>query len=278
MQKKIHFVTGKGGVGKSVFAAALALKSGAESSTLLVELGDQSFYQDYLQTPPISYHPVALEKFSVALWSGAECLKEYARHLIKIEALYRLFFENAVMRTFINIAPALPELAVMGKVTSGPRKHGPPLHFETLVIDAYATGHFLALMNASPAMAQAVPFGPMGEQSRSISQTLKTKDLCEFHIVTLPEEMPLKETLELKKKLESDFNITPKIYLNKVFDLPDAEKAPKDAFGDYLRYQHEKTCFARDYLKNAGVEFYELPWVLEASGWKIVKGVAEALP
>ncbi|MBV2169811.1 MAG: AAA family ATPase, partial [Bdellovibrio sp.] len=177
MKQEIHFVTGKGGVGKSVVAAALALKKSREGKkVLLVELGDQSFYKDFFDLPAVGYQPTAIApNLSLALWTGEACLQEYARHFIKVESLAKLFFENAVMKAFINVAPALPELAIMGKVTSGPRKHGPALPFDCLVVDAFATGHFVALLEAPKGMAQAVQFGPMGEQSRSIDACIRNK-------------------------------------------------------------------------------------------------------
>ncbi|MFP5518809.1 MAG: arsenical pump-driving ATPase [Bdellovibrionia bacterium] len=277
MQKKIHLVTGKGGVGKSVLAAALALRESQRGSSLLAELGDRSFYQDFLGLGPVSYHPTRYQSVDVVLWSGADCLREYAKYLIKVDSLTKLFFENSVMRTFVNIAPALPELAIMGKVTSGPRRHGPPLKYDYLTVDAFATGHFLALMRAAPAMAQAIPFGPMGEQGRGILKTLQDKELCEYHIVTLPEELPLKETLELKAQLESEFGVIPKIYLNKAFNVHDNFRFPESDFGEYLKFQVSKTKFAQDYLNEKQISFTEIPWFLHGTGAEIVQSVVEVL-
>lgn len=62
MVKKAHLVTGKGGVGKSLFAAALAQHLGTRYSSqkpaiLLTELSEHSFYRDFLNQPDISYTP-----------------------------------------------------------------------------------------------------------------------------------------------------------------------------------------------------------------------------
>ncbi len=218
MKQEIHFVTGKGGVGKSVIAAALALNKSREGrKVLLVELGEQSFFKDFFDLPAVGFQPTEIkENLSVALWTGEACLQEYARHLVKVETLAKLFFENTVMKAFINVAPGLPELAILGKATSGPRKYGPAMPFDCLVIDAFATGHFVALLEAPKGMAQAVQFGPMGEQSRSIDACLRNEDLCHYHIVTLPEELPAKEAIELQQRLKAEFSLSPEIVLNKV--------------------------------------------------------------
>lgn len=289
MKQEIHFVTGKGGVGKSAVAAALALKKSREGlRTLLIEMGDQSFFQDYFELPSVRFKPAPLrENLDVALWSGQDCLREYALYLIKVEALYRLFFENAVMRAFINVAPALPELAIMGKVTSGPRHHGPPLPYDCLVVDSFATGHFMALMRAAPGMAKAVQFGPMGEQSRGIDQALRDPSLCHYHIVTLPEELPLKEAAELMTDLQKEFQIKASLLLNKILqtslqvsELQSVEASSSDlkSFAEYiefqLRHQDEMKKRARE-LDPAGPQ---LPLVLETDSWKVVEKIAEVLP
>lgn len=249
MNSEIIFVTGKGGVGKSTVAAALALKkSQSGQRTLLVEIGDQSFYKDYFQLPKVGFEPVKIkENFSVALWTGQNCLREYIIHLIKVETLYRLFFENAVMKAFINVAPALPELAIMGKATSGPRHHGPPFSFDCLVVDCYATGHFMALMGAAEGMAMAVKFGPMGEQSRGIDQVLRDPNLCQYYLVCLPEELPVRESEELHELLKKHYGIQAKIVLNKFME---EEIAPKEYASALKSTSEEFRAFAAEDKKN----------------------------
>lgn len=288
MKQEIHFVTGKGGVGKSVIAAALALRKSREGKkVLLVELGDQSFYRDFFDLPAVGFQPTTIkDNLSVALWTGEACLQEYARHLIKVESLAKLFFENAVMKAFINVAPALPELAILGKVTSGPRKHGPPLPFDCIVVDAFATGHFIALLEAPKGMAQAVQFGPMGEQSRSIDACIRNQDLCSYHIVTLPEELPIKEATELYHRLKAEFSLSPEIILNKMVSLTvplasvqDAKNENSDLgkFAAYLAHQaehqsgmHEKAAKLTDKIKS-------IPLIFETKSWPLVEKIAEAL-
>ena len=113
MTEEIHFVTGKGGTGKSVLAAGLALREARKGrKTLLVELGDRSFYKDFFSLPAVDYQPTPFEKnLDIARWSGLDALREYAIYLVKVERLVKLFFENSVSRSLIEIAPA-PSLAV----------------------------------------------------------------------------------------------------------------------------------------------------------------------
>ncbi len=289
MVQEVHFVTGKGGVGKSVVALTLAYKKALQGQkTLLVELGDESFYKDLLDLSSVGFKPTHLRPFlDLSLWTGADCLKEYARYLLKIEALYRLFFENPVSRSLVNVAPALPEISIMGKITSGPRRHGPPMDYDCLVVDAYATGHFLALVKAPRSMANAVKMGPMSQQNREIDGVLRNSDLCHYHIVSLPEELPIKESEELYQELRAYLEVKPQFIINKVIetnlkaaDLKKIAKKDEDVsqFALYMEAVLERQDDSVERLKKLKSKVSELPLVTEVSPWNMVEILAERMP
>lgn len=283
VKQKIVFVTGKGGVGKSAVAAAIALKnSQAGVKTLLVELGYQSFYQDYFNLSEVTYQPQKLRpNLDIALWSGPECLKEYARYLLKVESLYKLFFENAVTKSLINIAPALSELAILGKITSHPRKVGPPLNYDCIVVDAFATGHFLALIQAPHGMAEAIRFGPMGEQSRSIEKVLKDPEHCSYYVVSFPEEMPVVEGSELWTGIHHILKIKPIHIYNKVLRIPGEVFQVREPKLQVFQHHLEVKCHLEKELKEK-LEYQsrviEIPQVLSVDPWEVVGKMTEALP
>lgn len=295
-KQKIIFVTGKGGVGKSTVAAGFALSfADAGFRTLLVELGDFSYFKDYLSLSDVSYdpHEVGLgtdaekAKVDLALWTGGLALREYARHLIKLDSLVALFFDNQVMKTFINVAPGLPELALTGKITSGHRKIGPALNYDRIVIDAYATGHMMALLKAPRGMAETIRMGPMGDQSRGIQKILSDPSICEYKIVTLPEELPVTETMELCEQIEQEMGIRPQIILNKIISsgLSESElesiRTSTDAsaaeFADFvLTLEHRQTEF-RAKLRTLDPQLKEVPFVMETEPGQVVQKISEAL-
>ena len=268
MVKKAHLVTGKGGVGKSLFSSVLALaiqrkNSPQNQQILLTELNELSFYKDYLNLAHINYKPTQWRPgIDVAQWAPEECLKEYALHLLKIESLYKLFIENPVSKSLIQVAPGLHELALLGKLTSSPRKHGPAMNYDQIVVDSFSTGHFLTLLRAPSALHTAVPFGPMGEQTKSIDGYIRDPLFTEVHIVCLAEELPVTESVELYQQLKSEFGIVSHFYLNKMSGLSIDEL--NELHGDVkisLLNVVEAENRARIKLQNAGIKWIELPLV-----------------
>jgi anion-transporting ArsA/GET3 family ATPase len=287
--QKIHFFTGKGGVGKSLLAAsyACALSDRLAENTdlgpvLLTELTERSFYKNFLNLDSIAYQPIHVpqisKNLSVSQWSTTDCLKEYALYLLKIQSLYKLFFENPVSKSLINVAPGLQELAILGKASAVARKHGPAMPYSEVVIDSFASGHFMNLFRAPKAMSEVISFGSMGEQSRGIDQWLRNPELCHVHIVALPEELPITETIELYQKLNAEFGIRPTVYLNKVFRLSDQDlKSLTDSNQAYFNEITMNEKISIDKLADAGISFQKISFVPETDSLKLIQHIAKEI-
>lgn len=244
LDRPFVYVSGKGGVGKSLVAAAIAATHAAKGSkTLLVETGDRSYYQDFLNLPAVDHHPRPSGLgFDIALWSGESCLREYVLHLLKLERLYKIFFENKVMRALVNVAPGLTEIAVLGKITSGVRHVGPPLSYDRIVIDMPATGHALAMFRAPEGMAHAIQFGPMASHCNEMSRLLHESTMSSLVLVSLLEELPVAESEEFAAAVTSEFKMPIQVVANRcldmdlsISDLREIENLKHDTLSDYAR-------------------------------------------
>lgn len=262
----IHFVSGKGGVGKSTVAAALAWKLSENGrKTLLVELGSRSHFR-HVFSVEVGPHPVELNThLSVVRWEGEDCLREYLKHFIKIDRVVQLFFDNRVMRSLVQAAPALRELAILGQLTSSIRKVGPRLPFEDIVVDSYSTGHFRALWRAPIGIAEAIPFGPMGEQSRSILRAIKDANHARYYVVLLPEELPTTEGIELARSVKAELNQTPVLVLNKTLQCPlnlqELAHFQGHPFAEYLSVILERQATMLERAKASGFPLETWPWL-----------------
>lgn len=287
--KRIVFVSGKGGVGKSLIAAGIARElARAGRKTLLAEIGETSYYQDFWGLPRVGHEPVRTEDgFDLALWSGETCLREYVLFYLKMERLYSLFFENKVMRALVNVAPGLAEIAILGKVTSGLRHVGPPLPYDTIVVDSYATGHALALFQAPKGMREAIGFGPMGHHSREIEAILKNEKLTAYVVVTLLEELPVSETLEFRVALENALGVAAEVVANKVIESPVSREELEEItaaktpglweFAEYLRSVEKRQEKYLEQLSRSGVGLKQVPLVFSADPKTLVARTGEAL-
>lgn len=240
------FVSGKGGVGKSLVAAALA-RGAAESGrkTLLVETGERSYFKDFLELPEVDHtaRPSGLG-FDLALWSGESCLREYVLHLLKLERLYRLFFENKVMKALVNVAPGLGEIAILGKITSGIRRVGPPIVYDTIVVDMPATGHALAMFRTPKGMSDAIQIGPIAQHSGEIDRLLRDPMTSALVAVTLLEELPIIETEEFVSQVSMEFNMPYCVVGNRELSVP-IEVADLDRLADTTGESSELGKYAR---------------------------------
>ncbi|MNL46665.1 hypothetical protein D3C87_1694010 [compost metagenome] len=144
----------------------------------------------------------------------------------------------------------------------------------------------MALMHAPKGMAQAVKMGPMGEQSRSIDAHIRNPDLCKYHVVTLPEELPMKEAAELMAQLKDEFSISAELVMNKILQVPVAEnilaQAEKESgdLGKFAGYLHQQTHHQSRMVevgRGLTKKNHEVPLLFEDSPWKIVELVARAL-
>ena len=291
-EKQILFVSGKGGVGKSLVAAGLAHDlAKAGKRVLLAEIGETSYYKDFWNLPSIGHEPVRHpDGFDIALWSGETSLREYVLFYLKMERLYSLFFENKVMRSLVNVAPGLSEIAILGKITSGIRKVGPPLPYDTIIVDSFATGHALALLQAPKGMMEAIKFGPMGHHSREMDKVIKDPKLTGYIVVTLLEELPVTESLEFNQTLKTELGVQADVVANKVLKMPatlteidqiangQGEPAPDlQEFSRYLEKTERRQEKYMQTLKESGVDVVTVPLIFSSEPKVLVQATGEAL-
>lgn len=202
--KRLLFISGKGGVGKSVVGTALALAARDRGKrVLLVEIASSLEAARYLGAPPSGPRETEVMPglFTVNL-DPARVMDEYVRQMVKIEILVRRILESPVYHRFFAAAPGLKELMTLGKLLVLAEAHerwSRRAQYDLILVDAPATGHGLSLLKVPVAASEAVPVGPVGHQARRILGLLRDKKKSGLLIVTIPEEMAVVEAVQLHR-------------------------------------------------------------------------------
>ena len=221
LQRQVHFVSGKGGVGKSAVSAALALRFVREGhKTLLVQVNAQDSHGPLLDVGTVGTKLVEVEpNLIVVNTTPAESLREYALMTLKVQAIYRAVFENRLTKTFLRFLPALAELTMLGKIyfhaTESEDDGGP--RFPRIVVDCPSTGHGLQLLKVADVIQHTVRVGPLAEKTAKMAALVADEKRCALHIVAIAEELPVNEGLELLDEVRRTSVVPPgALVLNRV--------------------------------------------------------------
>lgn len=200
LDHRLLIITGKGGVGKSTISAALGLLGARRGKRVLVcEVNAQERVAPLLGAPASgsSAREVVPGLFTVAV-TPRDAMREYGIMVLRFKSIYDAVFENRLVRFFLRAIPSLAELVVLGKILHEVRveEHGRP-RWDLVVLDAPATGHAVQLLRVPAALLDTVPPGPLRRDAQWMRDLLVDPLTTALSIVTLPEEMPVNEAIDL---------------------------------------------------------------------------------
>jgi len=205
LDRRLLFVTGKGGVGKTTVAAALGLLAAEHGKrTLVAEVDAKGNLADFFEVAATSFQPREVAPGLHAMTMHTEdSLKEYLRLQLKLPLVARL---GPLARTFDFLATAAPgvkEVLTVGKFLWEVRER----HWDLVVVDAVATGHVVAQLAAPQGIREMVKVGLVREQTGWMLDLLGDPAVTGAVIVASPEEMPVTETIELSGRIAKETNV-----------------------------------------------------------------------
>lgn len=231
LDRRLLFVTGKGGVGKSTIASSLALLAANEGKrTLVCEVDAKGNLADFYGTKPLKFEPTEVQAGLFAMsMDTEESLREYLKLQLHLPLIARL---GPLARTFDFVATAAPgvkEILTVGKLAYEVREH----NYDLVVVDASATGHVVGQLASPVAMKELVSVGIVRQQTEWMLNILTDPDQTGVVVVATPEEMPVNETIELIGRLDSETDISvAAVIANRV--LPELFSRDEEAAFDLL--------------------------------------------
>jgi anion-transporting ArsA/GET3 family ATPase len=205
-QSHVLVVAGKGGVGKTTMTAALArMASRAGRSVLIIELEGKSgitgafglghdleYEEEELQ--PAGAGPAAIRARRI---TPDDALVEYLEdHGLK--RVSKRLVSSGVVDVVSTAIPGIRDVLVLGKVKQLERDRVADL----IVVDAPATGHAITFLTSAAGLVSAARGGPLRSQAADVVELLADPARCRVILVTLPEDMPVSETIESAYTLE----------------------------------------------------------------------------
>ncbi|MGI8594186.1 MAG: ArsA-related P-loop ATPase [Solirubrobacteraceae bacterium] len=209
LAKRLLFVTGKGGVGKSTVAAALGLVAARRGlRTMIAEVAGQDRVARSLGRGSTGFEEIEIAPglFHISI-DPQQALEEYLRFQIPTRPMADLLASSRMFGYFAAATPGMKELLTMGKVwelSQLQRRTRGAAAYDLTIVDAPATGHGLAILRSPRTFADVARVGPIAHQSRAVQRTIADAGQTGVVAVAHAEEMAVTETLFLRDALRED--------------------------------------------------------------------------
>jgi len=205
LRRRVIFVAGKGGTGRSTITAALALLAvKAGKRVLAIDVDAKGDLAAALGSPPSGFAPRVIQhNLSMLELRTDESLQEYLSIYFKVPRVTRL---TPLARVFDFIATGVPgprDMLVVGKIAYEERRKeasSTPV-WDLILVDAAAGGRAESHLAAARAMLTLVHGGVISAQVQWIDALIRDPRRTTVVLCALPEEMPVIEAIELHERL-----------------------------------------------------------------------------
>lgn len=200
-------VAGKGGVGRSSVTAAIALNARSEGKRVLAvdAVGDGGLQAVFDRSAAADGGGNSSGgELEVLCLTPDRALKEYLRIFLRVPIPSKRIAPMSKLFDYVaTAAPGVREILVLGKIATEVRDGD----WDLVVVDGPATGHVVELLHAADTLSDLIRVGPIVSQTRWIGELVADPDVTSVVAVTLPEELPVTECIELLDRLGNEARI-----------------------------------------------------------------------
>jgi arsenite/tail-anchored protein-transporting ATPase len=201
--KRLIFVTGKGGIGKSLIAASLAKKHASDGKkVLLLAQSATDHLGPLFGANPIGHETVEVApNLQLANMTAAGNFKDFVVKHLKRGALFEALASNRVVHSFFGAIPGFGELMFLGRLYY--TLNLADLKPDLVIVDGYSSGHFLSLMTTPDAVLESGLAGPIANETTKVKQFLSDETQTGIILVGVLEDLVLTEMLDFVPKLNT---------------------------------------------------------------------------
>ncbi len=216
-EKQLVFIAGKGGVGKSTVSTMLALRAQEQGKRVLLALcATRERVSTMLGCAPLddSIRTVS-PGLDVVNMSPDAAIREYAKIFLARGAMADAVFNNRYVSAFLHAVPGIDPWSMLGKAWYHADVPGPDgkKQYDTVIVDAPATGHGLEMLRVPFVIMRAARTGLFRDHAAQAVSLITDRKRAAIVLVTLPQELPTTETLELNTRLIGELGITPNAFV-----------------------------------------------------------------
>ncbi|MHB8604290.1 MAG: ArsA family ATPase [Thermoplasmatota archaeon] len=218
---RISLVLGKGGVGKTTVAAALAARFAAG--------GDRVLLASLTATAELARR---IEREGAGIDTGGRLellevapralVDDLVRRVTRLGPIADMVVASPAYESLVEISPGVREMAIFNRLFEIAARGT----YDRIVLDGPATGHGVNFLEA-PKKTAAMLVGALKQRAEAIEAMLRDPGATEVVLVTLPEETPVRETVELAAKLAATGLAIDNIVVNKWFPRVFEDAGPR---------------------------------------------------
>lgn len=210
MSTRVAIVAGKGGVGSSTVAAAYALAAAREGADVLfVAVDGRPGMGPLLGGRELDSSDRILRRIKGAgqvrgrTIPADQAFGDYME-LKGVGGMLRRAASAASLPMIAAATPGLEHLLVLGKIKELERDRAADL----IIVDAPPAGHAAPFLRSATGLSDVVQSGPVRDQAVEVDEMLRDPVRCQAMIVTLPEETPVTEAIQLAGELRGDIGLS----------------------------------------------------------------------
>ena len=200
LKRRALILLGKGGVGKTSVSAALAIAAAHRGERVLLMETDSHAPMAALFGCEPDFAPVEVEaapNLHLMVLDGRRALEQYLRLVVPGRAVLNAVFASRLYQYFVQAAPGLRELMMLGKVCYEVAQNPDgSTGWARVILDAPASGQAIDLLKMPTVARETFGESIVGREARNIGTMLRDDALCSIILVTTPDLLSLNETLE----------------------------------------------------------------------------------